>query len=190
MAQERKVRSFIAIALPDELESKLSNVVESLKEVNARIKCVSPENIHLTLRFLGYPEESKLKDIEQVMEEALKDIQPFEILLKGIGAFPNPGKPKVIWAGVETGAEEVCAMREKIEKGLNSNGIAREKRPYHAHLTIGRVKSLPQSGNLAEWLKSRRDFVIGTMKVFRVVLMESRLRKEGPEYFVLKSVVL
>ena len=188
MSGERKVRSFIAVVLPARLKSKLSDVVESLKEAKGRIKCVKPENAHLTLRFLGYPGESKLKEVEAVIERAAEGTRPFRISLEGVGVFPSRSRPRVIWVGVRTGARSLYSLQEKIEQGLNALGFVREKRPYHAHITLGRVKSLPADADLEGWLRLNADVEVGETEVSGVTLMESCLKREGPEYTVLRDV--
>ena len=185
-----KLRTFIAIVLSDEIRNKLRQVTESLKEIDADVKYVKPENVHLTLKFLGYVNESRLEDIKVALETTLSGIRPFEVSFSGIGAFPNVSVPRVVWLGISRGGEELHGVRDRLEESLSRIGIEKEGREYHSHLTVGRVKSGRGRNKLVSWLKSNVELEIGWMKVSEIVLMESILKKEGPEYFPLKVVNL
>lgn len=187
---EKKIRIFIAIALSDEIREKLRQVTESLKKTDADVKYVEPENAHLTLRFLGYVNEPRLEDIKVALETTLDGITPFEVSFSEIGAFPNVNVPRVVWLGISRGGEELRRIRGRLEESLSRIGIEKEGREYHSHLTVGRVKSGRGRNKLVSWLKSNVDLEIGSMKVSEVVLMESVLKKEGPEYSPLKVVNL
>ncbi len=187
---ETKLRTFIAIVLSDEIRDKLRQVTESLKKTDADVKYVKPENAHLTLKFLGYVNESRLEDIKVALETTLDGITPFEVSFSEIGAFPNVNVPRVVWLGISRGGEELHRVRDRLEESLSKIGIEKESREYHSHLTVGRVKSSRRRNKLVSWLKSNIELEIGSMKVSEIVLMESILKKEGPEYFPLKVVTL
>ncbi len=187
---EKKIRTFISVVLSDEIKGKLGEVIESLRETDAGVRYVKPENAHLTLRFLGYVNESKVEDIKIALGTALQGIKPFDVSFLGIGAFPNVNVPKVVWAGIREGRETLHEIRDRLEENLSKIGIEKERRQYHSHLTVGRVKSERGRDKLVSWLKSNAELEIGSMKVSEIILMESMLKKEGPEYFPLKVVSL
>ena len=187
---ETPLRTFIAAVLADEIKQKLREVVENLKEIDADVKYVKPENAHLTLKFLGYVNESRLEDIKMALETTLKDTMPFEVSFSGISAFPSVNVPRVVWLGVKQGRETLHGVRDRLEENLSEIGIEKEGREYHSHLTVGRVKSGRGRNKLVSWLKSNSDLEIGSMAVSEIVLMRSILKKEGPEYSPLKVVGL
>lgn len=187
---EKKRRTFIAVELPIEVREKLKEVVGSLRKTGADMRCVKAENTHLTLRFLGGVEEQALDNIKKAMEKALEGITSFNILFHGVGAFPKIESPRVIWLGVREGKEKLHEIRDRLEENLSQIGIEKEDREYHSHLTLGRVKSQLGRERLLSWIKSNAEFELGPMKVNKIVLMESILKREGPEYSPLKVVSL
>ena len=185
-----RIRAFVAIVISDEVREKLRGVIESLREIDTGVKYVKPENVHLTLRFLGYVNEEKVEDIKIALETTLEGIKPFDVSFLGIGAFPNVNAPRVVWAGIREGKEMLHEVRDRLEGNLSRIGIEREGRQYHSHLTVARVKSGRGRDKLVSWLKSNAELEIGSMKASEIVLMESILKKEGPEYSPLKVISL
>lgn len=187
---EKKRRIFIAVDLPSEVREKLKEVLASLRETGADMRCVKAENTHLTLRFLGGVEQQALDNIKKAMEKALKGITSFDILFHGIGAFPKIETPRVVWLGVREGEQKLRVIRDRLEENLAQIGIEKEGREYHSHLTLARVKSQLGKETLLSWIKSNAGFDLGPMKANKIALMESVLKREGPEYSPLKVVGL
>ena len=187
---ERKVRTFVAAVLSDEVKAKLREVIESLKEIDADVKYVRPDIAHLTLRFLGYVNELRLEDIKAVLRTTLQGIRPFGVSFSRIGAFPGVNAPRVVWIGVDQGREMLHRIWKELSENLSGIGIEKEERQYRCHLTVGRVKSGRGRDKLVSWLKSNADLEVGSMELSEIVLMESILKKEGPEYSPLEVVSL
>jgi len=183
-------RSFIAIQMPAEVRKQLIEITNSLKETQAGIKCVSPENAHLTLKFLGNVNERRLEDIKNIVESVSKKIDPFELSLSGVGVFPNRSAPKVIWLGIGQGKGMLNRIKDMLEERLLEIGIGKEERQYHAHLTLGRVKLLKEKNKLISWLESNMNFEISSIKVRKITLMKSILKSEGAEYSPLLQAAL
>ncbi len=180
---EKKRRTFIAIGLSDGLREKLRQVVQDLTKAGGDIRCVKPENTHLTLRFLGGTEESKLDEIKKAMEKTLQGVSPFKISFYGIGTFPGIENPRVLWVGVKEGKEKLREIRDVLEENLLQTGIEKEDRKYRSHLTLGRVKSQRGKDRLVSWIKSNENLDFGSMKADRIVFMESILKpQEGAKY--------
>jgi len=181
---ERMFRGFIAIKIP--FNNEMEAFWNAIKRSGARIKLVEPYNTHITLKFLGNTAESLIPNIEEIIRNAVEGLKPFEIELKGCGAFPTPTRPRVVWIGVREGADILKKIAESIDREVSKLGFEREKRSFVAHLTVGRVKgsqgALPRV--LAEW--ANKDF--GRVLVDKVFLMKSILRPEGPEYHEMVSV--
>ncbi len=177
-----RIRTFIAIELSSEMQSKLAAVQQMLKKSEAQVKWVRPENIHLTLKFLGYVSESQLKDVFEAVNKSIKQIAPFPLSFFGLGAFPNLNNPRVVWVGVNEGREILSRINRKLEGFLKGNGFPAEERKYFSHLTLGRVKSSQNKAQLIELVKSGKDCPVGSMEVKKITVMRSILKSGGPEY--------
>ena len=184
------MRIFIAVQLSNDVRAKLKEALERLRETGADMRCVKPENAHLTLRFLGKVTGSDAEKIKKAMEKALHGICVFKVSFGGAGAFPGTGAPRVVWTSIRKGEKELCRIRNLLEKTLSQAGIEKEDREYHPHLTLARVKSHRAGDKLASWIESNNDLDLGSMEVSRVTLMESTLTRDGPEYRPLAIVSL
>ncbi len=177
-------RLFIAMPLPYRFHEKireLQNKVDGL----GKLKLVKPENVHLTLKFLGNVEEREIQEIEDGLS-FIRETPSFNISLCGLGAFPNNKKPRVIWMGVKEGFDEIKNLQGKIDSSLESAGFNRDMR-FHPHYTLARVKFLNNKQGLMDFLKGKRFLAFGEHTAERVVLMESRLSPRGPEYSVIRE---
>ena len=147
---------------------------------NRAVRWVAPENMHLTLRFLGDTPEDKLTIISAELDTITKDFQPFSLYLDQLGCFPNRKRPRVIWAGLSGDLKTLNALQSRIEKVVQSLGWEGENRPFRAHLTIGRVKDSSQANRL-DWDQQLEKQQIS---VSAVNLIESQLRPSGPVYTI------
>jgi 2'-5' RNA ligase len=188
------MRAFIAIELPEQIKAKLSALQSLLKKSGADVKWVLPENIHLTLKFLGeISEETALKIIKIVEKLALNKKQ-FEITLSSLGAFPEGKSPRVIWIGIDKGVQETKNIFEELEEELSAGlAISKETRAFSSHITIGRVKSTLNIERLVKDLKELEGYfgkeTIG-FKASGITLFKSLLGPEGPAYEPLKVINL
>ncbi len=185
-----KIRTFIAIKLTPEISSNISKLQEELKKTSAQVKWVKPENIHLTLKFLGHVTPEELEKVKLITKETLEPFAPFEVSISGLGAFPKIKYPRVIWVGVDQGKEELKRMVSNLEERLARIGFAKEKRPFSPHLTLGRVKSSKGRERLIEALSLVKASNLGNMRVTKISIMKSELRPEGPIYTILEETVL
>ena len=184
------VRAFVAVNLDPELKGALARVQERLKATRADVGWVKPENLHLTLKFLGHVEESRSGLIVEAVGAATQGYGSFHLALGGLGAFPQPRAARVVWVGVSRGAEALAALQAKIEVGLEPLGFPREERPFTAHLTLGRVRGPARREQLAVALTSMAAEALGEMVVDRIELMKSDLHPAGARYSVLQSFPL
>ena len=120
------MRTFIAIELSGEIKNSLAQIESHLKYSGADVKWVSPDNIHLTLKFLGEISEEKCEKVKAALDEVAKTSAPFEISIKDIGAFPKLEFPRVIWVGLEKGAKESAELSAKIDESLYRIGAVVE----------------------------------------------------------------
>jgi 2'-5' RNA ligase len=183
------MRLFVAVNLPEEIKNRLGAVQEQLRGAQADVSWVRPGNVHLTLKFLGEVEETRLERVGAALTEAVRGHAPFAFELAGLGSFGGRS-PRVVWVGVGRGAEALTRLAEGVETAMGTLGFAREKRGFTAHLTLGRVRS-PRNAErllaaLAEWRRER----FGEAAVEQVDLMESQLDPRGSIYTVRRSFPL
>lgn len=153
------------------------------------MKVVPTDRLHLTLKFLGDTEEGLVPEIVAAMREATAEVRPFEIRIRGTGAFPSLGRMNVIWVGVE-GAEPLARIAEALEGSLEALGFPRERRAWKAHATLARVKGHRDLDRVRRVLEAHRDDAFGTTVADAVHLKKSVLRPEGAEYTVVESLRL
>jgi len=185
------VRSFLAIELPKPIIKKIEEVQGDLKSTHAEVRWVSPEKIHLTLKFFGNIDESRIDLIFKSIEESIRNTSPFSLKVRGVGAFPNLKNPRVIWMGLVEGREILVSLQKQIETQLEKVGFQPEDRPFHPHLTLGRIKSTRGKEELVgrmEKYKNEEEF--GDFLVERLILFKSDLRPTGPIYSPLKELKL
>ena len=183
------IRTFIALELPEELKKKLSQVQQKFIEKTGGVRWVKPENLHLTLKFLGSTPQDKVPEVIRALEQAAEGMSRFGYFVSGLGAFPNPRNPKVIWAGMKTGSE-LAAFQQKLDDSLSSIGVPQEKRPFSAHLTLGRVKDPKARRQLRIVLQEYCQEDLGRFEAARFVFFRSDLQPTGPVYSVLKTAEL
>lgn len=182
-----KFRGFIAIDIDS--FPKLVQFENEIKNTGANVKLVEPENVHITLKFLGDTDEGYIDQIEEIIKDAVKETDSFEIQLKGSGVFPNQNYIKVMWIGIKNG-EKIGKITSKIDKQLSELGFEKEKRGFSAHLTIARVRSAKNKEKLLQIIEKYRDMEFGNFKVDSVKLKKSELTSKGPIYTTLKEVKL
>lgn len=180
-------RGFIAIDI-----NVTPNILKFLKDItnsNADVKLVEPQNIHITLKFLGDVQEDKINDIEQIMKDSVKEIEPFTIKLSETGVFPNQNYIRVVWIGIKD-AETIETIARSIDERLSQLDFKKEKRGFSAHLTIGRVKTAKNKQLLLKAIEDYKDFEFSTQDVNSIKLKKSDLTPKGPIYTTLKEVKL
>ena len=176
------MRTFIAIELNETIKEELGAIQAELQKACADVKWVAPENIHLTLKFLGETDEKRLPDIGSALKKAVEGSAPFLLRPSGIGAFLDLQYPRIIWAGIDKGADEAARLNAAIESSFEMIGFEREKRDFHAHITIGRVvcgKHPRRLKTSIENIKYRPEI---PLKVNKIALFQSRLTQAGAAY--------
>jgi len=184
------VRTFIAIELPKAVKEALGALSNRLRRSGAKATWVQPENVHLTLRFLGDVSESVVNKLGERLAVAYQDLEPFTLSMARTGAFPNLRRPRVIWVGVgplEGGLAEAQAIAEEAAVWV---GLAPEKRRFQPHLTVARIRDARELGGLPMCLAQEADFAGGEFVVENVSLFSSRLTPNGPVYRRLKEFCL
>ena len=179
----RTIRTFIAVDLPDAIRHDIRTFQEPLKNTGAHVKWVRPESMHLTLKFLGDVPEDQTDAILLAMQGAVRKNGPFSIALSGTGGFPNLRNPRVLWIGIGHGAQELTGLSIRINEALNPLGFETDKRPYKAHLTLGRVRSQRNIRQVTERMDDA--FESDSCTVNEIILFKSDLNPTGAVYTVL-----
>lgn len=185
-----KIRAFIACEIPESVLENVSKVQEDLRKLDLDVSWTRVSGIHITLKFLGDIEEEYIDKIAAIIEEASKGQSPFEISIKGSGAFPNLKNPRVIWIGVEDGTKGLTRLQQPLDYGLNALGFEPEEREFRPHLTLGRVKGPRGKERLSAAVSELREIELGSFAVDRVILYKSELKPTGAVYTKLKEVIL
>ena len=151
---------------------------------------VAPGNLHLTLKFLGTVPETRIDAIVDALTQSGLDLRPFEARIRGLGAFPSGTRPRVIWAGVTDGANEMVELARRVDAALAELGFAREERPFSPHVTLGRVRRPGRDPALTEALGLATVREFGRMRVPGAALMRSELGPRGARYTELAKMTL
>jgi RNA 2',3'-cyclic 3'-phosphodiesterase len=154
--------------------------VDALRPVAHDVAWVAPDNFHLTLKFLGPVDAERLAPLTETLTSAAAVYSSFQLEIRGLGAFPSPARPRVLWAGIDAGAASAAMLATRLDEALATLGFEREARAFSPHVTLGRVRQPHAQPRLAEALGGSRSF--GRVDVTRVSLMRSDLSPRGARY--------
>ena len=182
-----RVRAFIAVDIEDpNLVSRLVSIRDAFVATGAPMKPVEDQNLHITIRFLGEIPVSLVDEVYRVMSEVR--FTRFRVRLAGVGAFPSPTRPRVIWVGVKEGAEELERIHREIEKGLRRLGFRPEREEFVPHITLARLKGSRNIDRVVKLITQYSDIEVGEMIVESIRLKQSILTRSGPIYRTLREV--
>ena len=189
-----QVRSFIAIELPEEVKKSLRELQAQLKTGSqAPVKWVEPNNIHLTLKFLGNVAADRIEEIGTVMTEAVRGTSPFSLEVTELGVFPNPRRVQVVWVGLGGEVDKLSSLQQRIESKLAKLGFPPENRRFTPHLTLARIRdrATPQEREKLGQLVTETELdTTQSFSVDSVKLIKSQLTREGPIYTCISSAPL
>ncbi|MBN1366821.1 MAG: RNA 2',3'-cyclic phosphodiesterase [Dehalococcoidales bacterium] len=189
----RVIRSFIAIELPENVQKELTRLQNILKTGNPSwFRWVSPDSIHLTLKFLGDISSDKIEEITMAVKDASKDISQFSLQIEGLGVFPNLNRIQVVWVGLGGDLNILRELQKQIEINMAILGYPEERREFTPHLTLARVRFQPPPNELQKFTKTFNTTVPGNGKfsVTEINLTESQLTPHGAVYTKLASIAL
>jgi len=181
------IRSFIAFDIDSEsVIKRLTEVQNTLANTGANLKIVQPQNIHVTMRFLGNISPNMIDSVYEEMEQV--SFAPFETELRGVGAFPTLRYPRVLWVGIKKGAEELADISAQLEPRLRGLGFKPDSKGFSPHLTIARVRSGRNKAELIRTITESEDYQFGVVKASCLRLKKSVLTPKGPIYSTLREV--
>jgi 2'-5' RNA ligase len=190
-------RVFVAVRLPAAVAERVAQVGRDLERGLADVKWVEIENLHFTLRFFGELDPQAIERAVLAVSAVTEATTTFTLRLEGLGTFPPQGRPRVIWAGVTSGGEELMGLASRLEARFVELGLGRADRAFAPHLTLGRVRD-PNApgrrggkarGHVPLQAPAAMQAAIGAarfegadFRVDEVRVVESRLHPAGPEY--------
>lgn len=175
------MRLFIAIDLSRELRAELAALQRELRPVEEQLKLVNPENLHLTVQFLGDCEQQKVPEITKAMDSVSAECQEFSIELSGTGCFPNPRRPKVLWVGLQDQQDRLQQCADACRRELENLGFGLEERDFSAHLTVARLAERADAQTIVELFNRFKPQPL-KQQVRYLALYQSVLRQQGALY--------
>ena len=182
--REEKIRSFIAFDLNEPaILSRISELQSELSQTGSNLRIVSPDNLHVTLSFLGEISQTTISQITSELEQI--EFSPFKLSLRGVGAFPNLRRINVIWVGIDKGREDLEEIFQLLRPKLVRLGIPRIGQRFSPHITIARVGSGRNIGQLSKKMFAIGDIELGESFLDTLRLKKSVLTPKGPVYMTL-----
>jgi 2'-5' RNA ligase len=175
------VRTFICLQLPLFARDRLASIQQRLRESETQVNWVRPQNIHLTLKFLGLVPAEGLQDVVEAVQRAAVPGPSIPLELNVLGCFPNRRAPRVVWAGLKRFPEELRVLQQRVEEELVAIGFPAESRPFSPHFTLGRVRTERNIRKLVAAMQAERLEPL-RFEVAEVVVMASRLHPSGGLY--------
>ncbi len=183
-------RLFLAIGIGEDVRGQLAEIQRTLRRTGARVSWVPPENLHLTLVFLGDGFAARVPELVAAVDSAASMVAPFRLDVAGVGWFGSARSPRVVWAGVPDAPPALADLYGRCAAAAAAWGARIEDRPYKAHLTLGRVRSARGAAALTAAMAERINTRAGTVDVSRVLLMRSALLAQGARYTLLHESFL
>jgi 2'-5' RNA ligase len=183
-------RTFIAVELS---EPALSDTVRLLKRLETKlpdIRWSKEEQFHITLKFLGQVDNRRLPEVCSAARDVAMHVSPFELKLEQLGTFPQGKPPRVLWAGISSGSDQLELLHEQLDTRLSEIGFPIEPRRFHPHLTLGRVNRQANKGLIEDALRAANQSFGTLCEVEELVLMASRRDRRQIVYEVMDRIQL
>lgn len=185
------MRVFLGVFPPRATQALAGRAIDALRSPGDGVSWVKPDNLHVTLRFIGEVGNDGARRVAEAAREAALGLAPFEAVLGSAGAFPRARDARVLWIGLAAGADPFRALAKRLESALETRGFARERQAFKPHLTIGRVRNpgrdwtqpLAAAGTLDADPAAR-------FPVAAIACVESTLSPQGSVYRVYESAPL
>ncbi len=184
------MRTFIAIDLDPRVKKALEEFILRLRPYGGDVRWVNPAGMHLTLKFLGETSGEKATAVKACLAGIAHHHAPFPLKLCGTGTFPGGRQaPRVLWVGFEE-SPPLKALQAEVDREMEKLGFPVEQRPFHPHLTLGRVKGPSGLGSLLREFEKEKTAFFGEMEVKRLTFFQSLLQPSGAQYIVLAEYPL
>lgn len=186
-----KIRTFVAIRASNRINDNLSHLIERLAQTGAAYKWVEPDNLHMTLQFLGDLPDREIPQFCKEVKLAIQHHAPFDISLAGVGAFPAVDEPRIIWAGVDQGSLELKNLYNDLHEVCRHWCTGRDRNEFSPHFTLGRLgRDGKWNQELLSEINRIQAHTAGTCRIDRVVVYASFLERSGPSYAPMATIRL
>jgi 2'-5' RNA ligase len=184
------MRLFVALEIPAAVRDNLAAQIKELRDLSAQVvdkrpRWLRPENLHVTLKFIGEVPPAKLDDIRSTLA-AIRSDAPVDLKFRGLGFFPNEQLPRVLWAGIKA-SPNLPSLAANIDSALETQGVAQEKRAFTPHLTLARFEPPGLHEKLRAVIQQNSGREFGSFEACEFHLIESKLKPAGAEYTSLAS---
>jgi len=179
----KHVRIFAAINVSIPSVRKIAELQRKLRSQQAEaldIGWVAPANLHVTLKFFGNLVPEQVEAVASAARRAAKGVAPFGLVARGLGVFPKPEAPRVLWVGLGEDNDRLSALQGRLEKSSGELGFEPDSRPFSGHLTLGRIRQGTEG--VEDWLQEFADVDCHASTIDEIVIYESRLHRTGAEY--------
>lgn len=178
-----KIRTFVAVNASQRVNNNVSRVIGRLAATQAEYRWVEPENLHLTLNFVGDVLDVEVPELCKLIAGAVEGYESFEMSLQGVSGFPNPREPRVVWIGVDEGTEALKALYQSLADVLHHWGVNKDRKEFVPHMTLGRLSRGGRwNEGLVDLMHKLRHHDGGFCHVNEVIVYSSFLEKSGPTY--------
>ncbi len=177
-----KIRLFYALNLTDEVKNVIGNFIDEHKKSIDFVRWIKPDNIHLTLRFLGDTDTDKLDFLKKVADSLVLDFKKKEFSIEGVGCFPNLRRPRVIWFGITDGSDYIRSLNKSLNRRLSDVGMSEDVRFFKPHITVGRTKSIFLSDCFKNVLINNKNRHFADSELESLSLYKSILTRQGSVY--------
>ncbi len=182
------IRAFVGFFTTKKIHEHVERLEEEAKGI-IKGKWTDPQNLHMTLQFIGYIDENKAVDIIRNIQTITETYKPFSVKYKSLGTFPSPDKPRILWIGVGEGSTKLKAIAKEIQRINKRSGINPDSKPFHPHVTICRIKEA-DGKKVAKFIRKYKNFSFGEETVERIALIKSTLTPVNPVYTVIEEFYL
>lgn len=183
------MRLFVAIELSEAVRKALSAAQEALQKKCPDVRWIAPEQLHLTIKFLGEVADGDVSPVSEALARAAAMASPFSMRFGGFGCFPEGGPVRIVWAGAIEESRSLAKCVEAVEAQIEPVGFPREDRPFAAHITIGRVREDKSRGQLRKAVQSYRGREV-EQQISSLTLMASKLSPKGSTYTAVSRATL
>lgn len=189
MYLNKRVRCFIAVNPGQKIRMEISDWIQSLGYTAPGLKWVKDETLHITLKFCGEIELKDLIRLQTIIEQffGINAISSFQLTLGKAGAFPSLRRPRILWLGVQEGQDNLISLASSMEDICRKSGLPSDKRIFHPHITIARVKNVVDLASSMWYEFEQKEFTNLKWEVKEVQLIQSDLTPDGPIYTTLRS---
>ena len=183
-------RIFLTLDINDGVRGRVRAVQDDLKSAPGKIRWVVPQNMHVTLCFLGDMADDLLAEVCKAARRVASGHQPFDFDVRGVLCIPPAGRLRMLWIGVDDGKGEMTRLQGDLADALGALGLPKEERRFHPHLTLARVKFMKDAGGIRNAAAEKAETNFGTVRADQVTVYSSRLGPEGPAYTALAAAPL